>query len=522
MATKTNSANGTSTKKQPTAQEMREFYEQNKRRLENFDSANDALLSLRNLSKNTTYTTISNFNKEELRSYLRNVSANEVNLRNLSRYLYYRSQVYQKLIAYNANMFCLNARSVIPEFSFVDKNDKKKTLKSYDDTLKALDKMNLQYEFSKMYVANFREDVAFGCCYFDPDAEEKTSFFILPLPADYCKIAGVYKDGSFAPAMNMDYFKKNKDLLELWGEPFQSMAKNAEKAGESKWQIFPPEYGIALKAHAEDWETVVPVFSGLLNSLINLLDLEDIQSIKDEQEIYKMVWMELETLQGSDEPNNWKIDPSLSLPYWNRMVNEALPDYTSSAIVPGKLQTISFDNDKATDTNKVMKATESVLNTSGGAQILNSSTVSGSTALNYMMMADTEFAISMLLPQTQLIVNRLLGCYVDNPSFVKFLELSVYTKDAYKESVLKDNTYGLAPKLLVNSLNGFSERETMALDFLERECLQLEFQPVQSSHTTSNDGNESGGQTKSTTGVGEDSISDDGDASRDKRDKAKG
>ena len=334
MATKTNSANGTSTKKQPTAQEMREFYEQNKRRLENFDSANDALLNLRNLSKNTTYTTISNFNKEELRSYLRNVSANEVNLRNLSRYLYYRSQVYQKLIAYNANMFCLNARSVIPEFSFVDKNDKKKTLKSYDDTLKALDKMNLQYEFSKMYVANFRDDVAFGCCYFDPDAEEKTSFFILPLPADYCKIAGVYKDGSFAPAMNMDYFKKNKDLLELWGEPFQSMAKNAEKAGESKWQIFPPEYGIALKAHAEDWETVVPVFSGLLNSLINLLDLEDIQSIKDEQEIYKMVWMELETLQGSDEPNDWKIDPSLSLPYWNRMVNEALPDYTSSSVVP--------------------------------------------------------------------------------------------------------------------------------------------------------------------------------------------
>ena len=39
MATKTNSANGTSTKKQPTAQEMREFYEQNKRRIENFDSA---------------------------------------------------------------------------------------------------------------------------------------------------------------------------------------------------------------------------------------------------------------------------------------------------------------------------------------------------------------------------------------------------------------------------------------------------------------------------------------------------
>lgn len=515
MAKTTNSANGTSNK--ISATEMREWYEKNKTRLDNYDLANDALLNLRNLNKNTVYTTINNFNKEQLREYLKNVSSNEVNLRNLSRYLYYRSQVYYRLIAYNANMFCLDARSVIPSYSFVDKNDKKKILKSYDDTLKALDKMNLQYEFLKAYMTCFREDVFYGCYYFNPESESKTSFFILPLPADYCRIAGVYEDGSFAFAMNTDYFKKNKDLLELWGEPFQSLVKNAEKQGESKWQIVPPEYGICLKAHAEDWETIVPVFSGLLNSLINLLDLEDIQSIADEQEIYKMVWMELETLQGADEPNDWKVDPNLTLPYWNRMVDEALPDYTSSAIIPGKLQTISFDNDKATDTNKVQKSTETVLNTSGGAQILNSSTISGTTAFLAALRSDTEFAISMLLPQTQSIVNRILANYVDDPSFVKFLELSVYTKDAYKESILKDNTYGLAPKLLVNTLNGFSERETMSLDFLERECLKLNFQPVQSSHTTSNTEKESGGQTKSVT-----EITDDGEASQDKRDKSNG
>lgn len=516
MATKTTSANGTSTtKKQPTAQEMRDWFEKNKSRLENFDKANDALLNLRNLSKNTTYTTISNFNKEQLREYLRNVSSNEVNLRNLSRYLYYRSQVYRRLIYYNANMFSLESRSTIPKYSLVEDNDKEAMLKSYNDTLNALEKMNLQYEFLKMYITCFREDVAYGCCYFNPESESATSFFILPLPPDYCRIAGLHEDSSFAFAMNMDYFKRNKDLLELWGEPFVSMEKNSQKQGESKWQIMPPEYSICLKFGAEDWETVVPPFSGLFNSLINLLDLEDIQSIKDEQEIYKMIWMELETIQGSDEPNDWKVDPNLALPYWSRMVNEALPDYTSSAIIPGKLQTISFDNDKATDTNKVQNSTKTVLNTSGGAQILNSSTVSGSTAFNYMMMADTEFAISTLLPQTQSIVNRILSCYIDNPSFVKFLEISVYTKAAYKESILKDNTYGLAPKLLVNTLNGFSERETLALDFLERECLQLNFQPVQSSHTTSNTDDEGGGQTKSDT-----EITDDGDNSKDKRDRA--
>ena len=516
--TKKTNSTSSSTSKQPTAAEMKEFYEKNKRRIENFDAANEAFTNFRDTSKSTTYTTISNFNKEDLRSYLQNITSNEVNLRNLSRYLYYRSQVYFRLIAYNANMFCLDARTVIPDYDLVEDNDKDAMVKSYNDTLKVLDKINLQYEFLKAYMTCFREDVFYGCYYFNPESDGKTPFFILPLPADYCRISGVYTDtGDFTFTMNMDYFKRNKDLLDLWGEPFVSMYNKSQQSGESKWQPI-GEQGVCLKFHAEDWETIVPVFSGLLNSLINLLDLEDIQSIADQQEIYKMIWMELETLSGADDVNEWKVDPDLVLPYWQRMVNEALPDYTSAAIIPGKINQISFDSDKATDTNKVENATKTVLNTSGGAQILNSSSISGSTAFNAAIRADTEFAISMLLPQTQAIVNRIISYYVDNPSFVKFIEISVYTKDAYKDSILKDNTYGLAPKLLVNSLNGFSERETLSLHFLENECLNLNFVPVQSSHTTSNTGDNEG--VKPT--LSDTEISDEGEASRDKKDKAKG
>jgi hypothetical protein len=416
-------------------------------------------------------------------------------------------------------MFCLYARSVIPNYVIGEKNDKKKILKSYNNTLTALDKMDLQYEFLKAYMTCFREDVFYGVYYFNPESESKTSFFILPLPADYCKIQGVWETSDFAFAMNMDYFKRNKDLIELWGEPFISMQKQSEKSGESKWQTVPPEYSICLKAHAEDWETIVPVFSGLLNSLISLIDQEDIAAIADEQSIYKLVWMELETLEGSDEVNDWKVDPKLALPYWQRMVDEALPDYISAAIIPGKLNQISFPDNQDTEVNRVENATKTVLNTSGGAQILNSSSISGTTAFNAALRSDTEFAISMLLPQTQAIVNRILSYYVDDPSFVKFLEVSEYTKDAYKESILKDNTYGLAPKLLVNALNGFSERETLALNFLENECLDVEFKPVQSAHTTAGSDNEGGGQTKSTTG-GVDSITDDGEASQDKSDQS--
>lgn len=499
--------------KRKTASEIREWYEKNKQKIENYDQANNALKNLRDVTKTSTKT-VSAFNKDTLRSYLQNIGSNEKNLRNLSRYLFYRSQIYYRLIMYNANMFSLNARSVIPPYSLTEENDKEQIMQSYYETLKLLDSLNLQYEMLKVYTTCFREDIFYGCCYYD-----ETSMFIMPLDPDYCKISGIYQTGDFGFAMDMTYFRSRQNLLEYWGDPFNSMYNSYQSSGE-KWQAMPDEYVICHKVRAEDWETIVPPFSGLFNSLINLLDLEDIQAIADEQQIYKLIWLEMETLSNSNDPDDWKVDPDIMIKYFERMVEEAIPEYTSAAIIPGKLNTISFDNDQATDTSKIEKATETVLNTSGGAQILNSASISGTTAFNAASRSDSEFAISTLLPQTQAWINRFLSYYISNPSKVKFFEVSIYTQEAFKNSLLKDATYGLTSKLAINTLNGFSELETLSLNFLENECLKLhdKFIPVQSSHTTSNEG---GGQTKTDDG-GVDSITDDGEKSQDKRDKSKG
>lgn len=505
----------TSTNKK-TAAEMREWYEKNKSHIENYVSAEQAAKSLRDITK-TSIKTVSAFNKETLRGYLQNIGSNEKNLRNLSRYLYYRSQVYYRLIMYNATMFCLDANSVIPEYDLTKNNDVNKTIKSYYQTLKIMEKMNLQYEMLKAYITCFREDIFYGCVYYD-----ETGMFILPLDPDYCKISGIYQSGDFSFAMDMSYFRSRQAILEAWGEPFDAMyrAYEADTTG-GKWQYMPDEYAICLKARAEDWETIVPVFSGLLNSIINLIDLEDIQAIADEQEIDKLVWLEMETIQGSKDVDDWKVDPSIILKYFNRLLKEALPTYATGAVVPGKLNTISFDSDKATDTTKVSKATETVLNTSGGAQILNSATISGSTAFEAAIKSDTEFAISTLLPQTQAWVNRFLTYWVSNPAKVKFFEISVYTKDAFKKSLLEDGQYGLPVKLAINSLNGFSPLDTLALNFLEEKCLGLseKFIPLQSSHTQNgNISDEGGAPIKDAS----DGLTDDGEASRDKKDKSNG
>ena len=83
---------------------------------------------------------------------------------------------------------------------------------------------------------------------------------------------------------------------------------------------------------------------------------------------------------------------------------------------------------------------------------------------------------------------------------------------------MESSTYGFPNKLALNTLNGFSELDTLAMNFLEEECLGLtdKFVPLKSSHTTSSD-KKSGGQEKDAS-----ELTDEGEASKDKKDNSNG
>ena len=93
-----------------TAAEMKEWYAENAKNTQN------AFKQVRDVTKTGRQTTLNSYSKDNVVSYLQNISSNENNLRNLSRYLFYRSQVYFRLVMYNATMFDLNARTVIPTY----------------------------------------------------------------------------------------------------------------------------------------------------------------------------------------------------------------------------------------------------------------------------------------------------------------------------------------------------------------------------------------------------------------------
>lgn len=496
----------------PSAAEMRTWYEKNKRSIENFANTSEAVKKLKDATKDTQFRSVSRVTKEQLLSWLKSPSSNEKNLRNLSQYLYYRSHLYYKIIKYHANMLECDIRSVIPKYDLTKDNDPEKIKKSYNQTLDIVDRMNLQSNFVRVASICYRDDVFFGCKYF----EDKGHMFIMPLNPDYCKIVGFYETGDLAFNFDCSYLDKYPELLEYWGEPFESMHRTY-KSENQKWQPMPDEYCACFKFRYEDLDLAIPPFSGIMNSLLSLLSLEDVQDVLDEQQIYKLLVATIPTISGTKDVDDFAIDPSTAVEYFNKML-DALPDYLGGVLSPIPIEQISFEDNATSDINRMEKATQSVLNTAGGAQVLNSARITGTTAITAALRADSEFAISTLLPQIEGWVNRQLSYELSNPCKVKFFNTTSYLKSELRKELLESAQNGLPTKLVINTIHGFSEADTISLNYLEEDILGLSERfdkPLSTSYTQSNPVNDKGAPTKD-----DDEITDDGEASREKRDRA--
>ena len=118
---------------------------------------------------------------------------------------------------------------------------------------------------------------------------------------------------------------------------------------------------------------------------------------------------------------------------------------------------------------KLKRQQKEILNSAGGAQILNLNSASNSTAFKYGVAADTEFIMSPIIPQIEAIINRLLRFYVgEDHCKVKFFEVGIFQKEDFRKSLLESAQYGLPTKLMVSSLNGFSEKRNNGFEFLRR------------------------------------------------------
>lgn len=446
----------------------------------NFDKAQKALRQYKDPNVNSSYF-LNSYTRETIREYLKNPAGNEKNLRDVARYLYYRSQILYRLVHWYAGMWDLRCRNVEPTFDLEQGLDSN-VLKNYNETLKWLDIYNLQENLYEVFVNCYLFDV----CYFLWFKDETGAIPYVLDPAD-CKIVGRYMSMDFSFAIDMSKWKNRarQTLIEFIGEPLQSMYREYERSG-IKWVVVPDEYAGCFKFDPSNIDLIVPPFAPMFQTLSSLLDTEDLAAVQSKLDVFKLITMPLKTMGKTI--NDWEIDPELALQYFNQMVNTALPDYISAAPIPGEgLDVIDFSNASSdAQVDRVANAQKNIFSISGGGAVLNSNMINSTAALNAWLKEETDFAISSLIGQVDGFANRMLSYDVSNPCKVKHFEISEYTKEDFRKAMLEMNQNGFMERVSLATLYGISEKSMLASLHFEQEILGLQNDmvfPLQTSYT---------------------------------------
>lgn len=471
------------------------------------------LIDLENIPSKT-YTV---YSKESLRTYLKNPLSdnNSKNLRKLSQYLYVLSSQYRRLIAYFSSMIDLTAYSVIPNVSMTEDNDDEKILQDYEATLKWLEKMNLAGQIFSMLITTWREDCFYGYVYYDESEEHDiNSFIVLPLDPDYCRISSINYDGTLNMAFDFTFFNNssNSKYLEWWDKEFTTKYNSYQSDSKLRWQELDPERTWVLKFNYDQTDRIIPPFASLFENIIDLVDLQSITSLKDQLSIYKLLVAKIDTLSGSDDPDDFAIDLNTAVDFYNKMLG-IIPEEIGLVLSPMEVTPINFEKSDTDDVNQISKANSNLWEAAGVSQILDNDKLTGASAVRAAQILDGLYAQNPLLWQIEARVNRFIDFILpDNGMRVKYIPVTPYNKSE-KITELKDAaSLGLPVKTQYMSLLGLSPLESFSMSYLENNILKLQDiwkYPLQSSYTQTND-SENGGQEKDVT-----ELTDEGDKTRD-------
>lgn len=480
---------------------IRETYKLEKeRQMEHYANAKEdkVMRTIRDLTRNATTPSLTKTDKETIRGYLTgNIYANSKNLINASRYLFYRSPIYQKMIYAYTDMYRLDCRVITPDYSFVKGMDFSKASKQFGDTVDYMDVLALQENFNAPLLNMWIEDISFNLFF-----QDDTGSMVWHIDANDAVIDSIYTvNESFCYGMALDMSRwrsaQKQELIEWLGEPLISMWKEYEKTG-IKYVHVPAEYSLVLKFHTDLMDSIIPPLLPYLPSLANLNDLTDVQSSADELSFYRMIYMPLKTINSAKNPDEFEITPDLAIDYFKIAADEAIPANVSSAVIPGdELKTIDFSDNVSDDVNRVEQSQQQIMGSSGGVGALlnGNKLVNNSALIKAALKSESAYVLNSVLPQINAWTNLQLMLHVSNPCKVDLLPVTIFTVDDYAEKLLEANQYSYSYRLAYGTLMGFTEKQTMAQLTFETQVLGLQDlmkYPLQSSYTTSSESGEVG------------------------------
>lgn len=507
MATKKNDSN-------KSMQEIAEFAERQKKVAWAKQIQNALqLIDLENITTKS-YTT---YNKESLRTYLKNPlsDSNSKNLRKLSQYLYVLSSQYRRLIAYFASQIDLTAYTIVPNISMTEDNDDETILKNYEATAKWVEKMNLAGQIFSILVTCWREDMSYNYIYYDDSGESDVNSFVLfPLDPDYCRISSINYDGTLNMAFDFSYFDNstNAKSLEWWDKEFTTKYNSYKSDSKLRWQELDSTRTFVLKFNYDQTDRVIPPFASLFENLIDLADLQGIMSVKDKLSIYKLLVAKIDTLSNATDPDDFAVDLDTAVGFYNKMLG-IVPEQIGIVLSPMTVEPINFENSDTDDVNKISKANSALWEAASVSQIFDNDKLTGATAVRAAQILDGLYSQNPLLWQIEANVNRFIDVVLPNNGMrVKYIRVTPYNKDEKIQQIKDAASLGLPVKTQYMALLGLSPLESYSMTYLENDILKLQDSwkyPLQSSYVQTAD-EESGGQEKDVK-----DLTDEGDKTRD-------
>ena len=442
-------------------------------------------LQLTDLSK-TESRTFQTYSRETLRTYMKSPKSYESQLRNLSRYLYRLCYEYRRICLHYATMICGDAFNIIPLDDPTQEMTPEERTNTWYETMIRWQRMDFASELVKLLLVAWREDSVYAYVYDDSDQEGGTCFYQI-LDGDYCRVSSV-EAGVFRFAFDFSYFRSHETYLEYWDSEFKSKYEAYQKDSTLRWQELEPERQVCFKVNSDDptmdYSPVAPLFQ----TIINAIDLQEIQAVKDELSAYKLLVARLKPLSGTSDPDDFEIDPDTALKYYNKLAAN-VPPCVNVVLSPMEIDTIEFkDLNNTDDTDMISNSISNIFKHIGG--VILDSDKSGTTIYEAQIIADMKYGQSTLLPQVQKYLNLYFNYVVGTGhGYFKYIDgVCPYTRRQKRKELIESAQNGL-PRMSVGVLDGNTLLEQMSMLKLERDLglVDLMSNPLSTSYTQSGD-----------------------------------
>lgn len=443
-----------------------------------FSAVNRSVTSeMRMLGKKSSYSTLSSFTPEQVTRFLKNPIGYEKELRQLSNYLYNVSGYYKSIVRYFA-LLPTYAYTIDP-VSFPDKIEKEKGLKAFKKAAALVDKMNLRHEMISAMKIAFKEDVFYGY-----EVEDRDTFYILHLDADYCKISS--KGETYNFAFDFSFFDIRQGIIDSYPPEFREKYNQYLADRSQRYIELNPDKTVCFKVNEELEYPLIP-----LNSIFEaVFDLDEYRKIKKQKtKMDNFLLLTQKIPQGSDdELDNFTINLDLAGQFHDALSN-SVPDGISVALSPMEISATRMEKTRS-DQDTIQQAQRDIFTDAGVPQQIFNAEKNSAAGINKSIITAEQLSFSMLR-QIERWVNKKMAKLTGQYKFqFKLLDQTVFNRAEVQEAFHKAATSALPVKSDYAASLGLTPLETYNKSLLENQILGLNeiFVPLQTSHTQGKEG----------------------------------